>query len=62
MFGQTKVGLFNHITIKIAYGDGGYKVTANRWCLPPFRWKWCVSLENAREILKAWRLDLENSL
>ena len=62
MFGQTKVGLFNHITIKITYDDSCYKVTANRWFFSPFRWKWCVSLENAREVLKYWKLDLEDSL
>lgn len=62
MFEQTKVGLFNHITIEITYADGCYKVTANRWFFSPFRWKWCVSLENAREILNWWKLDLKDSL
>lgn len=62
MFAKTKVGLFNHITIEITFADGCYKVTANRWFFSPFRWKWCVSLENAREILNWWKLDLRNSL
>lgn len=62
MFAKIKVGLFNHITIEITFADGCYKVTANRWFFSPFRWKWCVSLENAREVLNWWKLDLKDSL
>ena len=62
MFGQIKTGLFNHITIEIGYGNGCYKVTANRWFFSPFRWKYCVSLENAREVLKFWKYNLKDSL
>lgn len=62
MFGQIKTGLFNHITIKIGYGDGCYKVTANRWFFSPFRWKWCISLSQARDMATLWKYNLENSL